>query len=188
MPQHRSRPFSLLARLENLVGAGLHLLLLGLLLEALTLALRQHMSVPISLTFGAQVLLTLPCVAGCLGGALWFHRSLNLVEVHLQEGKRELITHGPFAYVRHPLYSTLLMTIPPLAVVWLSDLLFLIPWGLMLFLSHQVVHLEERRLVQAFGQDYERYRRCVPALLPYRGAGGRCYREGGGDSGPEPLR
>ena len=188
MPQHRSRPFSLRARLEDLVGAGLYLLLLGLLLEALTLTLRQHMSVPISLTFGAQVLLTLPCVAGCLGGAIWFHRSLNLAEVHLRKGHRELVTHGPFAYVRHPLYSTLLMTIPPLAVVWLSDLVFLVPWGLLIVLSHQVVRLEERRLIQAFGRDYERYRRCVPALLPYRGTGGRRYREGGVDSAPEPLR
>jgi hypothetical protein len=28
-----------------------------------------------------------------------------------------------------------------------------------------------------FGEEYERYRRCVPALFPYKGAGGKCHLE-----------
>jgi protein-S-isoprenylcysteine O-methyltransferase Ste14 len=102
---------------------------------------------------------------------------LDLIRVHLLDGKNELITHGPFAYVRHPLYSTLLLTIPPLFIIWLSDLLFFLPWALLVVLSHFVVRLEERGLIDVFGEEYERYRRYVPALLPYKGAGGRRYRE-----------
>jgi protein-S-isoprenylcysteine O-methyltransferase Ste14 len=169
--------FSLLRGIKNLVGVGMHLLLLGLLLESLTLATQQWISFPISLPFRTQVLLTVPCVAACLLGAIWFNRSLNLIRVHLLNGKSELITHGPFAYVRHPLYSTLLITIPPLVIVWFSDLLFFIPWVLILVVSHYVVRLEERELIGIFGEDYERYRRYVPALLPYKGAGGQRYRE-----------
>jgi protein-S-isoprenylcysteine O-methyltransferase Ste14 len=112
----------------------------------------------------------------CLLGAIWFNRSLNLIKVHLLNGKNELITDGPFAYVRHPLYSTLVMTIPPLAIIWLSDLLFFVPWVLVLVLSHPLVRLEEQALIRAFGQDYQRYRRYVPALIPYKGAGGKRYR------------
>jgi len=184
VPENESKPCSLLRGIENLVGEGMHLLLLGLLLEGLTLVVRRWVSLPISLTLATQVFLTVPCVAACIWGAIWFNRSLDLIRVHLLNGKNELITHGPFAYVRHPLYSTLLITIPPLVIVWLSDLLFFIPWVLMLFVSHYIVRLEERGLIEAFGQEYERYRRYVPALLPYKGAAGQRYREDGDD--PEP--
>jgi protein-S-isoprenylcysteine O-methyltransferase Ste14 len=155
----------------------MHLLLLGLFLEGLTLVVRQWVCFPISSSFEAQVSLTVPCIAACLLGGIWFNRSLDLIRVHLLHGENELITHGPFAYVRHPLYATLLIFVPPLVIVWLSDLLFLIPWVLMLVVSHYIVRLEERGLVEEFGQEYERYRRYVPALLPYKGAGGRRYRK-----------
>jgi protein-S-isoprenylcysteine O-methyltransferase Ste14 len=107
---------------------------------------------------------------------LWFHRSLNLVQVNLLKGENRLVTHGPFGYVRHPLYSTLLATLPPLVIIWFSDLLFLVPWMLISALSRCVVSIEERGLVERFGQDYEMYRRYVPALLPYKGNGGQRYR------------
>jgi protein-S-isoprenylcysteine O-methyltransferase Ste14 len=70
-----------------------------------------------------------------------------------------------------------LITIPPLAIVWFSDLLFLIPWVLLVIICHYLVSLEERELIEVFGRDYEAYREYVPALLPYKGAGGRRYRE-----------
>jgi predicted transporter len=91
MPENESKPFSLLRGIENLVGVGMHLLLLGLFLEGLTLFVRQWISFPISLTSETQVFLTVPCVAACLLGAIWFNRSLNLIRVHLLNGKTELI-------------------------------------------------------------------------------------------------
>jgi protein-S-isoprenylcysteine O-methyltransferase Ste14 len=184
-PENEPKLFSLLKGIKNLLGAGMHLLLLSLFLEGLTLAVRRWISVPISLSFEAQVALTVPCVAACLLGGIWFNRSLDLVSVHLLHGENELITHGPFAFVRHPLYTTLLIFVPPLMIIWLSDLLFLVPWALLLIVSHYVVRLEERGLVKEFGQAYERYRRYVPALLPYKGAGGRRYRADRDGSGPK---
>jgi protein-S-isoprenylcysteine O-methyltransferase Ste14 len=167
----------LMRRIKELLGAGVYLLLLGLLLEGLAVVVGQWASFPISLSSDVQILLTALCVAVCLSGAIWFNRSLDLIKVHLLDGKKELVTTGPFAYVRHPLYSTLIIAIPPLAVVWCLDLLFFVPWFLILVLSHPLVCLEERGLVAAFGQDYESYRRYVPALLPYKGPGGRRYRQ-----------
>ena len=161
---------------------GMHLLLLGLSLEALTLVLRQRISFPIRLAFGTQLLLTVPLVAACLTGVIWFNRTIDLIRVNLLHGDKELVTHGPFAYVRHPLYSILLMTIPPLFVVWFADLLFVIPWILAFVIAHQVVRIEERGLEVAFGEGYERYRRVVPALVPYRGAGGRRHQRGDNSS------
>jgi protein-S-isoprenylcysteine O-methyltransferase Ste14 len=184
-PQAKSKLLSLLRGFKNLLGAGLHLLLLGLLLEGLTAVIRQWISFPIPLTLEMRTLLTVLCVAACLLSMIWFSRSLNLIRAHLLNGKSELVTHGPFAYVRHPLYATIMITIPPLAIVWFSDLLFLVPWVLMFVASHYIVSLEERGLVEAFGEDYERYRRYVPALLPYKGAGGQRYRQHCDDSEPK---
>jgi protein-S-isoprenylcysteine O-methyltransferase Ste14 len=171
-----SKPVSLLRGIRNLVGAGMHLLLLGLVLEGMTLVLRRWISFPIALSREAQVLLTVPCVVAWLLGVIWFNRSLDLIRVHLLNGEMELVSYGPFSYVRHPLYASLLITIPPLAIIWLSDLVFLIPWVLLLVIAHYVVRLEERGLIEMFGDDYERYRLYVPALLPYKGAGGERYR------------
>ena len=168
---------SFLRGLKNLLGVGLYLLLLGLLLEGLTAILWLWVSFPIPLTLQAQILLTIPFAVACILGVIWFNRTLNLVKAHLLGGKHELVTHGLFAYVRHPLYATIMLTVPPLVIVWFADWLFVIPWILIVIVAHFIVALEERGLVETFGRDYERYRRYVPALLPYKGAGGRHYRE-----------
>jgi len=178
---------SLLKRFKNLLGAGPHLLLLGLLLEGLSIAVRRWVSFPISITVKMQVILSVPCIAACLLGVIWFNSSLNLIKANLLNGENELITHGPFNYVRHPLYSALVITIPPLMIVWYSDFLFIIPWVLILFLSHYVVSLEERGLIETFGENYAKYRRYVPALLPYKGAGGQRFREFYDESTPKTF-
>jgi protein-S-isoprenylcysteine O-methyltransferase Ste14 len=174
--ENKSKLVSLIRGIKDLLGVGMHLLLLGLFLEGLAVVVQQWISFPISLASEAQILFTVLCVAVCLLSATWFNRSLNLIKVHLLDGKNELITSGPFACVRHPLYSTLVMTIPPLVVVWFSDLLFSVPWVLIVVVAHPLVRVEERGLIEAFGQDYERYRKYVPALLPYKGAAGKRYR------------
>lgn len=168
---------SLLKRFKNLLGAGPHLLLLGLILEGMTIVCRRWVSFPFSITVKMKVVLSAPCIVLCLLGVIWFNSALNLIKVNLLNGKNELVTRGPFNYVRHPLYSALVIGIPPLMIIWYSDFLFVIPWVLILFLSHYVVSLEERGLIETFGENYEKYRRYVPALLPYKGAGGRRFRE-----------
>jgi protein-S-isoprenylcysteine O-methyltransferase Ste14 len=173
MPDNTSTLCSLVRGMEDLVGAGVYLLMVGFLLEGATLGIQQRVSFPLSLTVETQVFLTVPCAAFCLFGVTWFNCSLNLITVHLLHGRKELITHGPFSYVRHPLYATLMITMPPLAIIWRSDLLFFIPWVLIVIVSHYVVRFEERGLIEIFGEDYERYKRHVPALLPFKGSGGR---------------
>lgn len=173
----KSKTPSLIERYNNLLGAGPLLLLVGLLFEGLTIVIQRWISFPISITFEIQVILSVPCVSVYLSGTIWFHRSLKLIKVNILDEKKELITHGPFNYVRHPLYSTLLLAIPPLLIIWFSDLLFLIPWVVILILSHYIVILEERELIKTFGDDYKKYKRFVPPLIPSKGNGGKQYRE-----------
>ena len=176
MPEDTLTLPSLVRGMKGLVGSGMYLLLVGLFLEGVTLCIQQCVSFPLSLNVETQVFLTVPCAALCLFGVIWFNRSLNLITVHLLNGRNELITHGPFSYVRHPLYATLMITMPPLVIIWRSDLLFIVPWILIVIVSHYVVRREERGLIEVFGEDYERYKRHVPTLLPFRGAGGKRYR------------
>ena len=175
-PDNKYTLGSLLRGIKSLVGAGGNLLLVGSFLEGITLGLQQWVSFPLSLTVKTQIFMTVPCIALCLFGAIWFNRSLNLIEVHLLNGKDELITHGPFSYVRHPLYATLMITMPPLVIVWRSDLIFIVPWVLIVIVSHYIVRREERGLIELFGDEYKRYQGYVPTLLPFKGAGGQRYR------------
>ena len=167
---------SLLTRFKNLLGAGLYLLVIGLLLEALTLIMQQWLSFPVLLTVEIQIALTILCVVACLAGIVWFNATLNLVQTFLLNGEHKLITNGPFNYVRHPLYATLLLTLPPLMIIWYTDLLFLLPWMLLYLIAHYLVMVEEKCLLKTFGEDYQIFQQYVPALIPYKGAGGVRYR------------
>jgi protein-S-isoprenylcysteine O-methyltransferase Ste14 len=162
---------------KNLLGVGMHLLLAGLLLEALTIVVRQWISFPIPLAFWMQFALSFPCVCLFVLGLIWFNTSINLAEIHLSGGENRLVTHGPFNYVRHPLYATFLITLPPLMIIWYADMLFFLPWVVIFIISHSIVFVEERGLIRTFGEDYKQYREHVPALLPCKGAAGRRYRE-----------
>ena len=168
---------SLLERFKALLGVGLYLLLTAILLEALTILVRQWISFPISLGLGMRIALTVVCVLLCLLGMVWFNCSLNLVKIHFGGGENRLITKGPFNYVRHPLYASVMITLPPLMIIWYGDILFIAPWAVLFVIAHRVVLAEEQGLVKTFGEDYKRYRKYVPALFPFKGAGGRRYRE-----------
>ena len=168
---------SFIRSINNLLGVGPYLLLAGFILEGLTIIVKRWIYFAINLDTSIQILLTLPCVIVCLLGLVWFNRSLNLIRVNFQNGKNRLITNGPFAYVRHPLYSVLIVTLPPLMVIWFADLLFLIPWILVIIVSHFIVSIEERGLIDTFGEDYKDYRKYVPALLPYKGTIGKRFRK-----------
>jgi len=168
---------SLLIKFKNLLGSGPHLLLLGSILEGLTLYIRPWISFPFSIGSEIQIILILLCAILFLSGMAWFNHSVNLIKVHLKEETYELITQGPFNYVRHPLYTTLLFTIPPILIIVFSDLIFIIPWIIILILSHYIVLIEERDLLRIFGDRYKNYQRYVPALLPFKGNGGNRYRK-----------
>lgn len=80
--------------------------------------------------------------------------------------EHRLVTDGPFALVRHPLYLGALVYHVG-AVLALGDLLLAILTLVVVLplLAYRATY-EERALVAAFGDEYERYRARVPSLLP----------------------
>ena len=75
---------------------------------------------------------------------------------------RALITGGPYAYVRNPLYlGNVLLT---LGATFISELLWFVPIAIALFLVQYlpIVRWEESILIERFGEEYRAYCRRVP--------------------------
>jgi protein-S-isoprenylcysteine O-methyltransferase Ste14 len=79
--------------------------------------------------------------------------------------KHELIRSGPYRFVRHPIYSGILLALVGTGIsrrnVWGFLGVALVWFGLLL-----KARLEERFMVQTFGEQYDDYRRSTGALLP----------------------
>ena len=85
--------------------------------------------------------------------------------VTIKEG-HELIDTGPYALVRHPIYTGLLVAIFGSAMArgeWRGVLAVLIAWAAL----WRKLRVEERWMTERFGEQYEAYRRRVPALIPF---------------------
>ncbi len=97
----------------------------------------------------------------------WVFRSLgrNLTDTVATRNKHTLVTHGPYRWVRHPLY--LVGTL-----FWIGFSLVSANWfvGLMSILSFAAVvirtPIEEAKLIQRFGEDYRQYMKRTGRFLP----------------------
>jgi protein-S-isoprenylcysteine O-methyltransferase Ste14 len=74
-----------------------------------------------------------------------------------------LTIRGPYRWVRHPIYSSFLLMIWASPEVTADRLLFNILWSIWMVVA---TRLEERDLAAGFGEDYRKYQRRVPMLLP----------------------
>jgi protein-S-isoprenylcysteine O-methyltransferase Ste14 len=73
---------------------------------------------------------------------------------------------GPYAIVRHPIYTGILTGILGTAIAT-GALLAFISLLVILVLFLVKIRMEEQFLIEEFGGDYERYRHEVKALIPY---------------------
>ncbi len=73
------------------------------------------------------------------------------------------VVAGPYRWVRHPLYSCMLVLVWSCPVVTTDRLLFDALWTAWIWLGAK---LEERDLAHEFGDAYRRYRDEVPMLVP----------------------
>lgn len=78
----------------------------------------------------------------------------------------QLVTGGPFAYVRNPIYlGTALLGLGVIAI--LGEPWLLGPWALAMGLLYgTIIPAEERHLKGQFGEVYDRYCAEVPRLIP----------------------
>jgi len=116
-----------------------------------------------------QLLWSLPLLAGGELIRLGAVRSAGKSTRTRRVGARQLVTWGLYAYTRNPLYIGNLL-------LWTGAVLFAgghyMPWLLgavfVLFLVQYalIISLEEATLAELFGEDYAKYRRSVPRVIP----------------------
>lgn len=78
----------------------------------------------------------------------------------------DLAVRGPYLWVRHPLYSCVLLLLWSNPDVTADVLLLNVLWTIWIWAGAM---LEERDLVAEFGSGYRQYQRQVPMLIPWRG-------------------
>jgi protein-S-isoprenylcysteine O-methyltransferase Ste14 len=106
--------------------------------------------------------------AGGLLFSVWARRHLGTnwsQSVTLKEG-HELITTGPYALVRHPIYTGLLLGFLGCAVAR-AEWRGLLAVALVFAVLWRKLRLEEKWMRAQFGAPYEAYSRRVAALVPH---------------------
>lgn len=81
--------------------------------------------------------------------------------------KHELVSGGPYALVRHPMYSSFLLMAAGQALLlsnWVVGLAGLIGFAVLFFLR---VGKEERMMLETFGPQYRAYMENTKRIIPY---------------------
>jgi protein-S-isoprenylcysteine O-methyltransferase Ste14 len=99
-----------------------------------------------------------------LGLIFWGYSAVYFLK-YFQPGK--LITKGPFALCRNPIYSSIIVfIIPALAIIFHSGLTFSI--ALVLYIGFKIsIHGETIVLRRLFGEDYKVYEKSVNEIIPF---------------------
>ncbi|MGQ9554287.1 MAG: methyltransferase family protein [Anaerolineae bacterium] len=98
-------------------------------------------------------------------GALWGFSTSFGTQLRAQH---QLITHGPFAFIRHPMYSGLWLMLAGAVLAYHT-------WGSLAYLVGFVVslrrraQLEDKVLEARFGAEWRDYAARVPRFVPWLG-------------------
>jgi protein-S-isoprenylcysteine O-methyltransferase Ste14 len=90
----------------------------------------------------------------------------NVSETMLTKDHHELVTGGPYRWIRHPLYTTGVVLFAALGLMAANWFILLFAVLALLSMRLVVVPLEERALLARFGADYHQYIRRTGAMLP----------------------
>ena len=113
------------------------------------------------------VALGLAVQAGSFGLAVWARRTLGRnwsapIEIKLDH---QLVRTGPYRVLRHPIYTAVLgMAAGTVLTIGKVPGLFAI--AIIVFAYIRKIRLEEARLREAFGAEYDEYRRTAWGLVP----------------------
>lgn len=118
----------------------------------------------------AMRILFFMAVAGTFWG-MWALRFVDLFGIDKlsrhykpdQQTGKPFTIRGPYRWVRHPLYLFTIIFIWSYPVITLDRLLFNVLWTVWIVIG---TSLEERELVEEFGDSYRKYQSKVPMLLP----------------------
>jgi len=79
----------------------------------------------------------------------------------------ELVRSGPYRFVRHPIYASMLCVFIGTALMLTSLVLFLPALVLFILGTEIRVRIEDRLLASRFGEQFSQYQKSVPAYIPF---------------------
>lgn len=97
--------------------------------------------------------------------SIWYLGRYFTVDVAIAKGHR-VINAGPYRLIRHPSYTGALIAFLGFGFClgnWLSILCLTLP---IIGVFMWRIHVEERALTEALGDDYRAYMRCTKRLIP----------------------
>ncbi len=102
-----------------------------------------------------------------IGLSLWSFRSLgrNLTDTVVTRREAELVTIGPYRWVRHPFYVAFALSVLAITLITGSGLLATTGLAAVLMIVART-SIEERQLLDRFGRSYEDYMRRTGRFLP----------------------
>jgi protein-S-isoprenylcysteine O-methyltransferase Ste14 len=123
----------------------------------------SDLALPAWLRWGAAAL-----AFACLPALWWVLVSIgsNISETILTKSAHQLVMHGPYRWIRHPLYAFALLELLSLALLASNWFLLMFPFLGAIVFRWVVIPKEEANLIRAFGKPYEEYRDRTGALLP----------------------
>lgn len=148
--------------LRDLVGAGDKI---GLVTAPVVLVgVVANLAMPASFAVGgpSDPLRLASVIVLVAGLVVW---AWSVVLILTKVPRHELITNGPYAVVRHPLYSGVALLVLPWAGFLLNTWLGLVIGVVLYGASRLFAPREEEELAQAFGPAWQRYRDAV--LIPW---------------------
>ena len=74
---------------------------------------------------------------------------------------------GPYALVRNPIYTSMLLVLCAVALVITGWKLFLVSLVVFVVGTEIRVRTEEKLLASHFGEEFQKYKKSVPAYVPF---------------------
>jgi len=99
--------------------------------------------------------------------ALWRTWTDNYLVRHFSQDlvRRELMTRGPYQFIRHPRYAGFLLSKVALALLYASIIGWALVIGTILLIIHRI-NREEEHLRQVFGTKYDDYAQRTDRMFP----------------------
>jgi protein-S-isoprenylcysteine O-methyltransferase Ste14 len=123
----------------------------------------SQLAVPAALRWAGVVL-----GAACIPLVYWVVSSLgsNISETVLTNRTHELVMHGPYRWVRHPLYATGLLLLASASLMMASWFVGALTIAAAVGIRLVVIPAEESALIAHFGDRYRDYMKLTGRLLP----------------------
>ena len=83
----------------------------------------------------------------------------------IYRAKGKLVTTGIYGHVRHPQYLGFLLLTLGMNILWITISTLLL-WPILAILYYRLAKEEDKELEERFGEEYRKYERAVPMLVP----------------------